>query len=532
MVLLLWLQKQFSTSLGVESTILKCVARERTHFNCSFPKVTPQTSSSSDQSSFVEVKSLITQMPSKGQIQEITKELHCLLCNDWFRDPLMLTCGHNFCQACIQNFWKQQEKETFCPKCKILCQYGNCAFNLVLEKLVEKIKELPLLKGHPQCPEHGENLKLFSKTEGKLICFQCKDARLSGGQSKEFLQISDAVHSFMLCEYWWCGPPSPRASLRNYLSDDHGGFQESKLHLQQHISVEFLKLHQFLHGKEKDILNELRDEGKALSEEMELNLKQLQEQYLLAKDMMVSVQARMDEQNSFNFLKDITPFLASLQKGIKVLTPKELISRKLNFGLYKGPIQYMMWKEMQSIVSPGLFPLTLDPKTAHPNLVLSKSRTSVWHGDIKQVMPDDPERFDSSVAVLGLKGFTSGKWYWEVEVAKKTKWTVGIVKESIIRKGSCPLTPEQGFWLLRLRNQNDLKALDLPSCSVSLTNNLDQVGIYLDYEGGQVSFYNAKTMTHIYTFSSTFTEKLYSYFCPCLNDGGENKEPLHIVQPQ
>lgn len=129
-------------------------------------------------------------------------ELHCPLCNDWFRDPLMLSCGHNFCQACIQNFWKQQTRETFCPECKMLCQYSHCTFNLVLEKLVEKIKRLPLLKGHPQCPEHGENLKLFSKPDGKLICFQCKDARLSVGQSKEFLQITDAVQFFMVGEPW------------------------------------------------------------------------------------------------------------------------------------------------------------------------------------------------------------------------------------------------------------------------------------------------------------------------------------------
>ncbi|KAM9202130.1 E3 ubiquitin-protein ligase TRIM69 [Dugong dugon] len=444
----------------------------------------------------------------------------------------MLSCGHNFCQVCIQNFWKQQAKETFCPECKMLCQYSNCTFNIVVEKLVEKIKKLPLLKGHPQCPEHGENLKLFSKLDGKLICFQCKDARLPVGQSKEFLQISDAVRFFTLCECWWCGPPSRSASLNNYHCDDHGGFQENKLHLQQHISLEFLKLHQFLHSKEKEVLNELREEGKALNEEMEQNLNQLQEQCLLTKEMLVSIQAQMEQQNAFEFLKDITTLLESLEQGMRVLAPRELISRKLSLGQFKGPIQYIIWKEMQSTLSPGLSPLTLDPKTAHPNLVLSKNRTSVWHGDIKQVMPDDPERFDSSVAVLGSKGFTSGKWYWEVEVAKKTKWTVGVVRESIIRKGSCPLTPEQGFWLIRLRNQTDLKALDLPSCSLKLTNNLNKVGIYLDYEGGQVSFYNAKTMTHIYTFSSTFIEKLYPYFCPCLNDGGENKEPLQILHPQ
>ncbi|KAM7158232.1 E3 ubiquitin-protein ligase TRIM69 isoform 1-T1 [Molossus nigricans] len=463
----------------------------------------------------------------------------------------MLTCGHNFCQACIQNFWQQQAKETFCPECKMICQYNNCVCNIVLEKLVEKIKALSLLKGHPQCLEHGENLKLFSKPEGKLICFQCKDARLSVGQSQEFLQIPDAVHFFTekfisvkgqletamkelqsLRNMQKDAIVTFKASLSNYHGSDHGDFQENKRYLQQHISLEFLKLYQFLQDKEKNILNELQEEGKALNEEMKMNLNQLQEQCLLVNEMLKSIQTRVEEQNSFEFLKDITPFLQSLEQGIRVLTPRELISRKLNPGLYNGPIQYMMWREMQSILSPGISPLTLDPKTAHPNLVLSKNRTSVWHGDTKQIMTDDPERFDSSVAVLGSKGFTSGKWYWEVEVAKKTKWTVGVVRESIIRKGSCPLTPEEGFWLLRLRNQNDLKALDLPSCSLKLTDNLSKVGIYLDYEGGQVSFYNANTMIHIYTFSSTFVEKLYPYFCPCLNDGGANKEPLHILHPQ
>lgn len=149
----------------------------------------------------------IAHLPSKVVIQDITMELHCPLCNDWFHDPLMLSCGHNFCQACIQDFWRLQAKETFCPDCKMLCQYSNCTFNLVLDKLVEKIKKLPLLKSHPQCPEHGENLKLFSKPDGKLICFQCKDARLSVGQSKEFLQISDAVHFFTVGEPWALNNP-------------------------------------------------------------------------------------------------------------------------------------------------------------------------------------------------------------------------------------------------------------------------------------------------------------------------------------
>lgn len=173
----------------------------------SFPKVSSRPPSNFDPGTYVEVNDPTTHTPSKVVIQDITMELHCPLCNDWFRDPLMLSCGHNFCQVCIQNYWKLHAKETFCPECTMLCQYSNCTFNLVLEKLVEKIKKLPLLKGHPQCPEHGENLKLFSKPDGKLICFQCKDARLSMEQSKDFLQISDAVHFFTVCESWAVSNP-------------------------------------------------------------------------------------------------------------------------------------------------------------------------------------------------------------------------------------------------------------------------------------------------------------------------------------
>lgn len=93
------------------------------------------------------------------------------------------------------------------------------------------------------------------------------------------------------------------ASLSSNRGDDYGGFQDNKIQLQQQLSLEFLKLHQFLHNKEKDILNELRNEGKVLSEEMEANLNQLQEQCLLARDMLANIQTRIEQQNPFDFLK-------------------------------------------------------------------------------------------------------------------------------------------------------------------------------------------------------------------------------------
>ncbi|XDV33847.1 hypothetical protein PO909_004113, partial [Leuciscus waleckii] len=79
--------------------------------------------------------------------------------------------------------------------------------------------------------------------------------------------------------------------------------------------------------------------------------------------------------------------------------------------------------------------VTLDPDTAHPDLILSDDGKQGRHGDIIQKLPDKPERFDQCPCVLGKEGFSSGRFYFEVQVKGKTKWTLGVARESINRKG-------------------------------------------------------------------------------------------------
>uniref|UniRef100_A0A3B5KJY2 B30.2/SPRY domain-containing protein n=1 Tax=Xiphophorus couchianus TaxID=32473 RepID=A0A3B5KJY2_9TELE len=96
--------------------------------------------------------------------------------------------------------------------------------------------------------------------------------------------------------------------------------------------------------------------------------------------------------------------------------------------------------------------VTLDPDTAHPNLILSDDGKQVKHGDVKKKLPDNPERFSTYVNVLGQQSFSSGRFYFEVQVKGKTKWTLGVARESINRKGIINLNPQNGFWTVGLRN--------------------------------------------------------------------------------
>ncbi|KAK3545963.1 hypothetical protein QTP70_017103 [Hemibagrus guttatus] len=175
--------------------------------------------------------------------------------------------------------------------------------------------------------------------------------------------------------------------------------------------------------------------------------------------------------------------------------------------------------------------VTLDPDTAHPKLILSADGKQVTHGDTRQKLPDTPQRFNYFTCVVGKQSFSSGRFYYEVQVRGKTAWDVGVVKESINRKGKITLNPQNGFWTVWLRNENQYWALAGPSVPLTLREKVVVVGVFVDYEEGLVSFYDVKSRSHIYSFTGqSFTENLYPFFNPCLNEGGKNSASL-IISP-
>ncbi|XP_017327975.1 butyrophilin subfamily 2 member A2 isoform X2 [Ictalurus punctatus] len=216
---------------------------------------------------------------------------------------------------------------------------------------------------------------------------------------------------------------------------------------------------------------------------------------------------------------------SELQKE-KEYAASELQKEKRYAELQRQRVEYELIKKKKFAVD-----VTLDPDTAHPDLILFADGKQVRHGDTKQNLPDTPKRFNKCVCVLGKQSFSSGRFYYEVQVRGKTEWNVGVAKKSINRKGDITLTPQNGFWTVKLRNENQYEACSGPSVRLTLRAKVEKVGVFVDYEEGLVSFYDVKSSSHIYSFTAqSFTEKLYPYFSPCLNEGGKNSAPL-IISP-
>ncbi|CAJ1055894.1 uncharacterized protein LOC121912796 [Xyrichtys novacula] len=118
------------------------------------------------------------------------------------------------------------------------------------------------------------------------------------------------------------------------------------------------------------------------------------------------------------------------------------------------------------------------------------------------------------------QGFSSGIFYYEVEVKGCTSWDLGVARESINRQRTNVLSPQNGFWTLILRNGNTYDACADPPIRLCLQSQPEKVGVLVDYEEGGVLFVDVDAAALIYAFSGcSFTEKLYPYFSPSFKDG-------------
>lgn len=172
----------------------------------------------------------------------------------------------------------------------------------------------------------------------------------------------------------------------------------------------------------------------------------------------------------------------------------------------------------------------LDPDTAYSRLIVSEDRKCVHYGDTKQKLPDNPERFYRYNIVLGSQCISSGRHYWEVEVGDRSEWGLGVCKENVDRKEVVYLSPHYGFWVIRLRKGNEYRAGTDEYPLLSLLVPPRRVGVFLDYEAHDISFYNVTDNgSHIFTFPHyPFPGRLLPYFSPCYSIGANNTAPLAI----
>ncbi|CAL8327207.1 unnamed protein product [Lota lota] len=159
--------------------------------------------------------------------------------------------------------------------------------------------------------------------------------------------------------------------------------------------------------------------------------------------------------------------------------------------------------------------VTLDPMTHHPWLHISEDQRGVQEGRSEAAdLPYSPQRFDSWPGVTGWEGYGRGRHYWEVDIANTGYWRVGVTAADAKRRGRFPMSPRRGYWALWRSPQQFYACTEPEPTTLPPAMAPRRLGVYLDHEEGQVSFYDAKTRTHIFTFTGSFRGKMYPMLVP------------------
>ncbi|XP_076119257.1 nuclear factor 7, brain-like isoform X1 [Alosa pseudoharengus] len=444
---------------------------------------------------------------------KLEEDLTCPVCCDIYKDPVLVTCSHSVCKACLQQFWESKGHRE-CPYCRRKCSKQDYPPNMALRNLCETfLQERSQKASVVLCSLHSEKLKLFCLEDKQPVCFVCQASKKH--KNHTFSPIDEAAQD---------RKEELKIKLQP-LQKKLETFEEVKLicdqtaahiktqaqHTERQIKEEFEKLHQFLRDEEAARIAALREEEEQKSQMMKEKIEKMSREITSLSETIRAIEEKMGA-DDITFLQN---YKSTVERAQCTLQDPERVSGALiNMAKHLGNLKFRVWEKMQEIIQ--YTPVTLDPNTANPRLLLSEDLTSVRRGDEEQQLPDNPERVDHYASVLGSEGFNSGTHCWDVEVGENTGWSVGVMAESLQRKGN--IFSRSGRWRVGY-NGAAYGAAASPHASTLLTvqQKLQRIRVQLDWDRGELSFSDPDNNTHLHTLTHTFTERVFPYFCTSRN---------------
>nr|XP_020744530.1 tripartite motif-containing protein 15 [Odocoileus virginianus texanus] len=437
----------------------------------------------------------------------------CSKCKGPLEDAVTAACGHTFCRLCLPPPSQMGAQ----PSGRVLL-CALCEEKEPSETLLVPMPLGPL--GETYCEEHGEKIYFFCENDAEFLCVFCREGPSHQAHVVGFLD--EAIQPY-------------RDRLRSRLEalsterdeiDDMKIREDQKLQVllaqieskKQQVEGAFERLQQELGEQQRLLLARLTELEQQIWKERDEYLSKLSEEVARLGAQVKELEEKC-QQPASELLQDVRVNQSRCE--MKTFVSPEAISPDLVKKIRDLHRKILILPEMMRAFSENLVHhletesgvVTLDPQTASGSLVLSEDRKSVRYTRQKQNLPESPLHFEGLPMVLGSPGFSSGRHRWQVEVqlGDGGGCTVGVVGEEVRRKGEQGLSAEEGVWAVVLSHQQ-CWASTSPETDLQLSDIPRGVGVALDYEAGRVALLDTDTQEPIFTFTASFSGKVFPFF--------------------
>ncbi|XP_047712656.1 tripartite motif-containing protein 60-like [Prionailurus viverrinus] len=454
----------------------------------------------------------------------LQEESNCPICLDYLKDPVTINCGHNFCRSCINMMWKDLEDTFPCPVCRFCFRNKNLRSNRQLSNLTEIAKLLQVRRSkrkrqeeYSVCEKHNQFLTLFCGKDLEVLCTQCS---LSVQHQKHYICPIKKAASYhrKILEYSIEPLQNNVERVEKVISLQASKIVELKKKVEyrrEEIISEFEQLRLFLQNQQEALLRQMKDEEMDILTKLNANRVTFSDHVSTLKHLLKEVECKCGQPE----LELLTHVKGIYHRYQNLKRPELFLFRLKKYGLSLPP----QYSGLGKIIKPFQVDVILDLETAHPRLIVSEDRKMVHYGKRRKYLCYNPRRFYLCPAVLGSKRFSSGRHYWEVIVGNKPKWTLGVCQDCFPRNWRNQPVAEGGFWAIGRYIESIYVMLGPKRSQLLPTVRPTKIGIFLDYELGEVSFYNMNDRSLLYTFNDSFTEAVCPYFYV-----GIDSEPLKI----
>ncbi|XP_039715102.1 E3 ubiquitin-protein ligase TRIM65 isoform X3 [Pteropus medius] len=451
-------------------------------------------------------------------------KLTCSICLGLYQDPVTLPCGHNFCGACIRDWWGGCEKA--CPECREPFRDGaELRRNVALSGVLEVVRAGPGPSPDPSacCPQHGRPLELFCRTEGRCVCSACPvtECRLHEWVLLDAERREREARLRAMLEVTQQQATQAKSQLQE-LQQQSSQIQNSICTLASMVSAKFSCLLQALEMRRISALRDIevaKTQALAQARDEEQRIQGHLEAVVHSDHRIRDLLEHSDDQTFFQESQLLVP-----PGPLGPLTPpqwdedqqlgglKESLSQLCDLLLDKeGPPEALA--EAADLGPMDYRNLTFDPDSANRHLYLSRQDQQVKHC-LKPRGPARPGSFELW-QVQCAQSFQSGRHYWEVRTSNHSV-TLGVAYPELTRLRQGPHTDNIGrgphSWGLCIQEEgaqawHNGEARRLPAVSGKL------LGVDLDLVSGCLTFYSLEPEAQLlHTFHAIFTRPLYPIF--------------------